>query len=124
MRLDALKKKLDSEFNFTEIYDTLGTETDTTFNTGSMLLVPHYREQQRPWMTRAYDEWLKGNRTIVLIAPLKTSCRYFKKYVSDVAEIRPIESLYSNNHKIVTPMIIAIYKKRIIGESSFTVSFD
>jgi len=124
MRLDTLKKKLDAEFKFSEVYDTLDKEeTDDISDTGSILLIPNYREQQRPWTTKAYNEWLKGDRTIVLIAPLKKTCRYVKKHVTDIAEIRPIESLYSNNHKIIQPMIIAIYKKRLFGEPNFCVSF-
>jgi hypothetical protein len=124
MRLDTLKKKLDAEFKFSEVYDSLASEeTDDISDTGSILLIPNYREQQRPWTTKAYNEWLKGDRTIVLIIPLKKTCRYFKKHVTDVAEIRPIESLYSNNHKIIQPMIIAIYKKRLFGEPNFCVSF-
>lgn len=124
MKLETLKKKLDAEFKFSEVYDSLGKETDDISDTGSILLIPNYREQQRPWTTKAYNEWLKGDRTIVLIAPFKKTCKYFKKYVIDIAEIRPIETLYSNNHKIITPMIIAIYKKRILGEPNFCVSFN
>ena len=122
MRFDTLKKRLESEFNFSEIHETLAQEQ---FQPGNILLLPFYREYQRPWMTKAYYEWLKGDRTIVLIAPLKPTCRYFKKYVTDVAEIRPIPKLTDNNHKLIKkPMIIAIYKKRVLGEPNFTVTFN
>ena len=121
MKIEALKKKLEAEFNFSEIYDTL--EKDP-FEPGNILLMPYYREYQRPWLQKAYNEWLKGDRMIILIAPLKPTCRYFKKYVTDVCEIRPINNLYSNNHKILIPMVIAIYKKRVLGEPNFCVSFD
>jgi hypothetical protein len=123
MKIDTLKKKLQAEFNFSETYDTL--ENDTYFEAGSILLIPHYREKQRPWMMKAYNEWLKGDRTVVLIAPRKTTCKYFKKYLTDIAEVRPIkEALNFNSHRIMIPMIIAIYKKRITGDPDFIVSFD
>jgi len=123
MKIDTLKKKLNTEFNFSEIYETLDPKTN--FEMGSILLVPHYREQQRPWMTKAYAEWLKGERTVVLIAPLKSECKYFKKYVTNVAEVRPIkEVLDYNNHRVIKPMIIAVYWRRLTGPSNFTVSFN
>ena len=121
MKLEALKKKLEEEFVFSEIYEELEPEH---FQAGAILLMPYYREYQRPWLTKAYTEWLNGDKTIVLIAPLKPTCRYFKRYVSDVAELRPIKALYSNNHKILVPMVIAIYKKRVLGEPNFCVSFN
>jgi len=120
MKIETLKKRLNAEFNFSETHEVLEQEG---FAPGAILLVPRQREQQRPWMTRAYDEWLRGDRTIVLIAPLKPTCKYFNKYVTDVADIRPIECLTYNNHKVTNPMIIAIYNKRVLGEPNFTVSF-
>jgi hypothetical protein len=123
MRLETLKKKLEHEFNFTEIHEKL--ESDQRFDPGNILLLPFYREYQRPWMTKAYYEWLRGDRTIVLICPVKPTCRYFKKYVTDVAEIRPINKLSDNNHTFIKkPMIIAIYNKRVLGEPNFTVTFN
>ena len=121
MKIETLKKQLEIEFNFSEFYEELEPEH---FQSGTILLMPYYREYQRPWMTKAYNEWLNGDKTIVLVCPLKPCCKYFKKYVTDVAEIRPIKSLYSNNHKILVPMVIAIYKKRVLGEPNFTVVFS
>jgi hypothetical protein len=123
MRLSTLKKKLETEFNFSEIYETLDAQAQEQFQPGNILLLPFYREYQRPWMTKAYYEWLKGDRTIVLVSPLKATCRYFKKFVTDVAEIRPV-NITDNNHKSIKPMIIAIYKKRVLGEPNFTVTFN
>jgi hypothetical protein len=123
MKIEALKKKLEDEFNFSEIYEELEPEH---FQPGTILLMPYYREYQRPWMTRAYNEWLNGDKTIVLVCPWKSTCMYFKRYVTDVCEIRPIRTLYCNNHKIPIPMVIAIYKKRerVLGEPNFCVVFD
>jgi hypothetical protein len=122
MRLETLKKKLEAEFSFSEIYEKLEAEP---FQPGSILLLPFYREYQRPWMTKAHHEWLKGDRTIVLLCPVKPTCRYFKKYVTDVAEVRPISKLSDNNHKFIKkPMIVAIYNKRVMGEPNFTVTFN
>ena len=121
MKIDTLKKKLDTEFNFSELYETL--EMDG-FSPGAILLTPHYKDKQRPWMTKAYAEWMKGDRTIVLVAPLKLSCRYFKKYLTDVAEVRHIkEPLTYNNHRATNPMIIAVYWKRMLNPN-FIVTFD
>ena len=122
MRIDTLKKKLYSEFNFSETYESL--ESNTKFDNGTILLTPHYREKQRPWMQKAYNEWIKGDRTIVLVSPLKSTCKYFKKYVTDVAEVRSIKDLSYNNHKVINPMIIAVYWKKILGEPNFCVSFN
>lgn len=121
MKIEALKKKLEEEFSFSEIYEELEPEH---FQAGAILLMPYYREYQRPWLQKAYTEWLNGDKTIVLVCPLKPCCRYFKKYVTDVAEIRPIKTLDCNNHKILVPMVIAIYKKRVLGEPNFTVVFN
>ena len=122
MKLDTLKKKLEHEFNFTEIYETLEPES---FQPGNILLLPFYKEYQRPWLYKAYMEWLKGGRTIVLITPSKPTCKYFKKYLTDVAEIRHVHKLSDNNHICIkTQMIIAVYNKRVIGEPNFCVSFN
>jgi hypothetical protein len=122
MRLDTLKKRLNNEFKFSESYETLNVDS---FEPGDILLTPHYREQQRPWIQKAYDEWLKGDRTVVLICPLKINCIYFKKYVNDVAEVRHIkEPLSYNNHRVTKPMIIAIYNKRMTQIPNFIVSFN
>ena len=133
MRIDTLKKRLNTEFNFSETHESL--ESDIRFNSGSILLTPNYREKQRPWMQKAYNEWLKGDKTIVLVSPLKDTCRYFKKYVTDVAEIRHIKDSLSyttvrasdgtyKSHRVKNPMIIAVYWKIIVGEPEFCVSFD
>jgi hypothetical protein len=123
MKIDTLKRKLHAEFNFSGVYEELVPDQD--FNPGNILLLPYYMEQQRPWMNIAYQEWIKGDRTVVLICPVKSTCRYFKKLVTDVAEVRPIkEVLDYSDHRVIKPMIVAIYKKRISGEPNFTVSFN
>ena len=123
MKIDTLKKKLHAEFNFSETYEILDPKIN--FDVGSVLLIPHNREHQRPWMSKAYNEWLKGERTIVLIAPLKTGCKYFKKYVTDVAEIRHIKDVLDyNNYRVIKPTIIAVYRRKITGPADFNVSFD
>jgi hypothetical protein len=121
MKIDTLLKKLYKEFDLSEVVEEI---SNPTFNPGNILLIPNYKEHQRPWMTLAFNEWLKGDRTIVLICPMKPTCKYFKKLVTDVAEIRPIkETLEYNDYRIMKPMIIAIYKKKV-RTSSFLVSFD
>jgi hypothetical protein len=121
MRIDTLKKRLHAEFEFSEAYDYLEDE----IGPGAILLTPHFKDRQRPWMLKAYQQWLRGDRTIVLVAPLKTSCKYFKKYVIDVAEIRPVkDSLTYDDQRVTNPMIIAVYRSRPSNELNFTVTFD
>lgn len=99
---------------------------DQEFETGTILLAPSYREKQRLWILKAYNEWVKGNKTIVLVAPLKLSCRYFKKYVTDVAEVRPVKEYltYNNNHRVTKPMMVAIYNRITTDQPNFTITFD
>jgi hypothetical protein len=122
MRIETLKKKLHAEFNFEETLENL----DQLPETGTLLFTPSYREKQRLWIIKAYNEWIKGNKTIVLVAPLKLSCRYFKKYVSDVAEIRPVKEFltYNNNHRVTKPMMVAIYNRITTDQPNFTITFD
>ena len=124
MRVDTLKRKLNTEFNFSESYESL--ESDTSFSIGSILLTPNYREKQRPWITKAYNEWLKGDRTIVLISSLKPTCKYFKNYLTDVADVRVIKEplIYNNHNALRGTMIIAVYWKKVLGEPNFCVSFN
>lgn len=124
MRIDTLKKKLNAEFNFSESYESL--ESDTSFSIGSILLTPNHREKQRPWITKAYNEWLKGDRTIVLISSLKPTCKYFKTYLTDIADVRLIKEplIYSSNSRVINSMIVAVYWKKVLGEPNFCVSFN
>jgi hypothetical protein len=121
MKIQTLKKRLNAEFEFSEVYDYLEDE----FEPGAILLTPHFKDRQRPWMKKAYQQWLRGDRTIVLVSPLKTSCKYFKRYLKDVAEVRQVkESLTYNNQRVTKPMIIAVYKCRPSDEINFVVTFD
>jgi hypothetical protein len=123
MKITDLKKRLQAEFNFSEEYDKL--DGMKSFDTGTILLSPHFTQNQRPWVTKAYNEWLYGGRTIVLIVPQKSTCKYFKKYLTDVAEVRRIkEPLYYDKYNGIISMIIAVYWKREIGERNFIVTFD
>jgi hypothetical protein len=122
MKIDTLLKKLYKEFDFSEVFEEL---PNPFFNSGSILLIPNYKEHQRPWMTLAYNEWLKGDKTIVLLCPMKPTCKYFKKLVTDVAEIRPIKDVLEySDYRIIKPMIVAVYKKKVLTETSFTITFN
>jgi len=121
MKIDTLKKRLDTEFDFSEVYDYLEEE----FESGTILLTPHFKEKQRPWMQKAYQQWMRGERTIVLVAPQKTTCKYFKRYLTEVAEVRPVtQPLTYDNQVVMNPMIIAVYWRRPSSEPNFSVSFD
>jgi hypothetical protein len=123
MKIETLKKKLNTEFNFSESHDIL--DPRESFDEGVILLTPHYKDKQRPWITKAYNEWVRGDRTIVLVAPLKPTCNYFKKYLSDVAEVRAVKDpLDYNKQRANSPMIIAIYKQRLVDTPNFTISFN
>jgi hypothetical protein len=120
MKIETLVKRLNAEHNFTEVFNTLGY----AFNPGSILLLPDPTEKQRPWVEKAYSQWIRGGRTIVLIAPYKDNCSYFEKYCSAVAQIKTVSDLIINNERVTKPMIIATYDKIPLKEPDFVVRFD
>jgi hypothetical protein len=123
MKLETLKKKLNAEFGFSKIYEEL--EEGQTFHKDNILLIAHYRDLKAVWMSVAYEESLKNNRTVVLVCPYRPKCGFYKKYVEDVAEVRLLgENLDYPKHRITKPMIIAIYRKKLNEEPNFTITFD
>jgi len=121
MKIETLKNRLNEEFVFSESYDFLKDE----FDPGVILLTPNFRDKQRPWMQKAYQQWYRGDRTIVLVAPMRTSCKYYKKYLTDVAEVRHVKGgLTYNNQRATDPMIIAVYWKRPSFQPNFIMTFD
>ena len=123
--IEDYKKKLGTEFLFTESYDR-DYDLNKSFNPGIILLTPHPKDKQRPWLAKSVFEWNRTGRTIVLITPFKPACRYFTKFITKNAEIRPITDslIYTNNQREIKPMIVAIFKERPIKPVNSYVIFD
>ena len=124
LSIDEYKKKIAEEFNFSECYDC-DESLVRSFNTGTILLTPGAKQKQRPWLRKAFDEWCRGGRTVLLVTPFRTSCKYFQLYLSNNAEIRPITtSLLYKDHRVSKPMVLAIFKAKPLRELNHYVVFD
>jgi hypothetical protein len=113
IKIEDYKKTLYDEFKFTQIVDDKKT-LNCSFLDGTILMIPNYKERQRPWIVKAVTEWKRGNRTIVVITPLANKSKYFQNLVANSAEIRVITDylVYNSCHRVTKPMIIAIYKQK------------
>jgi uncharacterized membrane protein len=61
---------------------------------------------------KAYEQWNRFGRTVILVTQLKTFCAYSKDYLFKHAEIKIIyETIFINGKKVTKPMILAIYKE-------------
>lgn len=123
--IEEFKNKLATEFVFTESYST-ELDLERSFNHGVILLTPHPKDRQRPWLAKSVFEWNRTGRTIVLITPFKPACRYFSKFVTQNAEIRPITDslIYTSNQREIKPMCVAIFKEKTAKPLSTYVTFD
>jgi len=122
--IDTYIKTLETEFYFSECYDT-NESLVRSFNPGTILLTPHAKLKQRPWLKKAFDEWNRGGRTILLVTPFRTSCKYFQEFLTKNAEIRVITtSLLYKDHKVLRPMVLAIFKAKPTRELTHLVTFD
>jgi hypothetical protein len=122
--IDEYKKTINSEFNFSESYD--GEESlHRSFGIGTILLTPCVKQKQRPWLKKAFDEWNRGGRTILLVTPLRLTCKYFKHYLNNSVEIRVIRTpLMYKQQVILRPMVLAIFKSKPLRELNHLVTFD
>jgi hypothetical protein len=122
--IDDYKNTIQNEFLFSECYDT-DESLVRSFNIGTILLMPHPKHKQRPWLRKAFDEWNRGGRRVLLITPFRTSCKYFQEYLTKNAEIRVITtSLKYGEHIVLRPMILAIFKAKPLRELNHLVTFD
>jgi hypothetical protein len=122
--IEEYKNKIKEEFNFSECYDS-DENLLRSFNTGTILLAPTGKQKHRPWIKKAFDEWNRGGRTILLITPFKTQCKYFQTNLSNFAEIRVItNSIKYKDHMVTKPMVLAIYKAQPFIERKHLVTFD
>jgi hypothetical protein len=109
--LQEYKDKIYKEYNCTEFHDS-HTSLKAAFNTGTILLIPDFSTKQRQWIMKAYEQWNRFGRTVILVTQLKTFCAYSKDYLFKHAEIKIIyETIFINGKKVTKPMILAIYKE-------------
>lgn len=121
--IEEYKNTISGEFVFSECYDT-DDSLHRSFSVGTILLTPFIKQKQRPWLKKAFDEWNRGGRTIVLITPFRTSCKYFQEYITKNAEIRVITTSLTYKEQIVLrPMILAIFKAKPLRELNHLVTF-
>jgi len=74
--------------------------------------MPDFSTKQRQWIMKAYEQWMRCGRTIILMTQLKTFCTYSKDYLFPHAEIKIIyETIFIDGKKITKPMVLAIYKE-------------
>jgi hypothetical protein len=122
--IDEYKNIINSEFAFSESYDTADA-LNKSFSPGTIILTPNPKLKQRPWLRKALDEWNRGGRTILLVTPFRTSCKYFQEYLTKHAEIRVITASLSYNQQAITrPMILAIFKAKPGMQLNHLVTFD
>jgi len=122
--IDEYKNTILNEFVFSESYNN-DNELSKSFSVGTILLTPTVKQKQRPWLKKAYDEWNRGGRTILLVTPFRTSCKYFQEYLTKNAEIRVITtSLTYKEQVVLRPMVLAIFKAKPLRELNHLVTFD
>jgi hypothetical protein len=125
MTIEEYKKKIDAEFHFSESYCD-DNQLNIYFNPGTILLTPMTSHNHRRWISKAFFEWERGGRTIVVITQFKTGCKYFKNLVTAVAEVRLINEclIYDNKKFPNKQMIMAIYKAKPLKELNHLVTFN
>ena len=122
--LEEYKNKIYKNYNCTEFHDS-PSSLKASFKTGTILLIPDFSIKQRQWIMKAYEQWMRCGRTIILVTQLKTFCSYSKDYLFKHAEIKIIyETIFINGKKITKPMILAIYKEIPLKPLNHTVIMD
>ena len=122
--VDEYINTLKKEFDITEFFDSDNC-LKRSFNTGTILLTPNPKLKQRNWLKKAFDEWERGGRTILLLTPVRISCKYFLKYLGRVAETRILTThLDYKDHRATKPMVLAIYKAKPLRELNHLVIFN
>jgi len=122
--LDEYVKTLTDEFQITETYNS-DINLNRSFNVGTILLTPSVKLKQRNWLKKAFDEWERGGRTILLLTPVRIKCKYFLKYLGSVAECRMLTTFIDyKDHIITKPMVLAVYKAKPLREINHLVTFD
>ena len=110
---------LAAEYNFSE---TITGDEWLTQNwpEGLLLCCPGNSKKYKDFIHKVSSEWIKGDKTIVLIIKASPQCKYFQNLVLNQALITTIP----NTNKRAKPLIKAVYEKREPITKSFTVSFN
>lgn len=125
LTIDEYKNKLNTEFNFTASYDN-DNDLNIPFDEGTIFLAPPIKSKQRKWLNKAFKEWQRGGRTIVIVTALKQNCKYFNELLINVSEQRLVTDylIYKNYLRVTRPMITAIYKALPITPKNHLITFD
>lgn len=119
--LEEYKDKIYKEYACTEFHSSAAS-LKVPFSPGTILLMPDFSTKQRQWIMKAYEQWNRCGRTIILVTQLKTFCSYSKNFLFKFAEIKIIyETIFINGKKITKPMILAIYKEIPLKPLNHTV---
>jgi hypothetical protein len=123
--IDDFKNKLITEFQVTETYSK-EVDLNRSFNPGVILLAPHAKDRQSQWISKAFFEWNRTGRTVVIITPYKPLCRYFMRFIINNAQIRLITDtlIYDDNDIVRKPMIVAIFKEKPVAVKTGYITFD
>jgi hypothetical protein len=123
--IDELKKSLEDNFTF----DFCFSESDEllkSWTAGTYFLTPNLLQNHKEWCYKAHSEWSRGNKTIILIIPIKSSTKYFQNLVLSQADCKiiPHALIYPDLKKISRAMMIAIYRAKVIPPKEFLISFN
>lgn len=86
---------------------------------GAVFCNPPYGREIGKWVKKAYEEFVRGGETIVLLIPARTDTSYFHDYIYGKAEIRFIRGrlkFEDENGAAMNPApfpsMVVIYKSR------------
>ena len=86
---------------------------------GAVFCNPPYGREIGKWVKKAYEEFVRGGETIVLLIPARTDTSYFHDYIYGKAEIRFLRGrlkFEDENGAAMNPApfpsMVVIYKRR------------
>lgn len=74
---------------------------------------PPYGRDIKYWVEKAYNEFLKGDTTVVMLLPARTDTKWFHDYIYSKAEIRFIKGRLKFGgckHNAPFPSMVVIFK--------------
>lgn len=86
---------------------------------GAVFCNPPYGREIGKWVKKAYEEFVRGGETIVLLIPARTDTSYFHDYIYGKAEIRFLRGRlkFEDENGVAMnpapfPSMVVIYKRR------------
>ena len=77
---------------------------------------PYGRKETGMWVKKAYEEYMRGCKTIVMLLPARTDTKWFHEYIYGKAEIRFVKGrLKFGGAKDAAPFpsMVVIYRKEM-----------